>query len=105
VVAIEATLSFAVTTGLFAALFAVLPSAKVRARDALVGGFWTALLFTAGSLLVSAYVGHKAGDSSFGAATSVVLLLLWVHYASHAFFFGAALTATLSKARGSPSLA
>lgn len=91
---VESAIAFGAAAGLFAVIFRVLPSAEVPLRDALVGGFWTAALFTLGSLLVSAYVAHKAGDSTFGAATSVVLLLLWVHYAAHAFFFGAALTAT-----------
>ncbi len=102
---VETVLSFGVTIGLFATIFGVLPTARVPWRDALVGGFWTALLFTVGSLLVSAYVGHKAGDSTFGAATSVVLLLLWLHYAAHAFFFGAALTATRAAGRQVPPVA
>jgi membrane protein len=95
----ESVASFGLTIGLFTTIFGVLPTARVPWRDALVGGFWTAALFTVGSLLVSAYVGRKAGDSTFGAATSVVLLLLWLHYAAHAFFFGAALTATRAAAR------
>jgi membrane protein len=99
----ESVLSFAITTALFAIIFGVLPSTRVPWRDAVVGGFRTAALFTAGSLLVSAYVAHKAADSSFGAATSVVLLLLWLHYAAHAFFFGAALTATRTARRALPA--
>jgi membrane protein len=78
--ALEYVVSFAVTAGLFTALYVVLPSKRVPFKIAAAGGLVTALLFTIGAVLVGAYVGHKGGESPFGAASSLVLLLLWVHY-------------------------
>ena len=98
--AFESVLAFSLAAVLFAVIYAVLPSVRVPWRDAAVGGLWTAAIFTAGSTAVSSYVAHKATDSSFGAASSVVLLLLWVHYAAHAFFFGASLTEARARRRG-----
>lgn len=93
--------SFSITTLLFTLIFQVLPHARVRPRDALRGGLLTALLFTFGSLLVSTYVAHKAAHSAYGAAGSLVMLMLWVHYSAHVFFYGAALTCVVAqKAEG-----
>ena len=95
--ALEYVVSFVVTAGLFTALYAVLPSKRVPFKIAAAGGFVTALLFTLGAVLVGAYVGHKGGQSPFGAASSLVLLLLWVHYSAHAFLYGAAITVVLTE--------
>ena len=83
-------------------LRAVLNLQRTYAQYAQAGS-WNdvAALFTAGSLAVSAYIAHKASDSTFGAATSIVLIVLWVHYAAHAFFYGAALTAARARHEGS----
>ncbi len=94
--------SLAVTAGLFTLIFRFLPHAKVTTKEAFRGGLVTAILLTLGSLLVSAYVAHKAASSAYGAATSLVMLLLYVHYSAHVFFFGAALTCVQQKA--SPAL-
>jgi membrane protein len=92
----EALGAFVITTLLFSLIYQVLPHARVRPRDALRGGLLTALLFTFGSLLVSTYVAHKAANSAYGAAGSVVMLMLWVHYSAHVFFYGAALTCVVA---------
>ena len=89
---LETVGSFAVTTVLFSLIFGILPHARVPALDAVRGGAITALLFTLGSLLVSSYVAHKATDSAYGAASSVIMLMLWVHYSAHVFFYGASIT-------------
>ncbi|HTJ80924.1 MAG TPA: YihY/virulence factor BrkB family protein [Polyangiaceae bacterium] len=98
----EAAISFGATTLIFTAIFKVLPTAKVPLTDAAIGGAITAALFTLGSLLVTAYVAHKAtsSTSAWGQAASVVLLLLWCHYSAHAFFFGAAITGVHARRRG-----
>ncbi len=88
----EVGLSFCVTFVLFALVFKILPARRVASKHAILGGFVTALLFCAGSYGVSAYVAHKAGGSLYGAFAALVMLLLWVHYSAHVFFFGASLT-------------
>jgi membrane protein len=97
--ALEAAISFGATTLIFTAVFKVLPTARVPLTDAAIGGAITAVLFTVGSLLVTAYVAHKS-DSTFGQAASVIMLLLWLHYSAHAFFFGAAITGVHARRRG-----
>lgn len=96
----EIGLSFAVTTMLFAAIFRVLPTKAVPLKDAAIGGLITSLLFTLGAVLTGAYVAHQATTSPFGAASSIVLLLVWVHYSAHSFLFGAAITAARAKRNG-----
>lgn len=96
---LEALGSFAITTVLFSLIFGVLPHARVRLWSALRGGLITASLFTFGSLLVSSYVAHKSTDSPYGAAGSLVMLMLWVHYSAHVFFYGAAIACVLDSDR------
>ena len=92
---LEYAVSFVATSLLFAVMFRVVPSTRIQVRVAAVGGVVTAVLFTFGAALVGGYIAHKAVESVFGAATSVVLLLLWTYYSAHVFFFGAALTHVL----------
>jgi membrane protein len=94
---LEYLVSFVTTAALFSALYIVLPSKRVPLKIAAAGGVATALLFTVGAVLVGAYVGHKGSDSPFGAASSLVLLLLWVHYSAHTFLYGAAITVVLTE--------
>ena len=101
----ELGLSFLTTTLVFAALFWALPSTRVRVRDALRGGLLTAALFTVGALGVGFWVAHKAAESPFGGATSLVVFMLWVHYAAHVFFFGAVLTHELAVRDQTPAMA
>ncbi len=90
--ALEGIASFVTTTALFFIMFRVLPRTKVSSRDALVGSAVTALLFTLGSLAVTAYVTYR-DVSVYGTASAIVMLMLWAHYNAHAFFLGAAFTA------------
>ncbi|HEV7403858.1 MAG TPA: YihY/virulence factor BrkB family protein [Chthoniobacteraceae bacterium] len=85
-------LPFAVETLLFALLFQVLPDAKIRWRCVWLGAGVTALLFELGKAVLSWYLGQASTTSSFGAAGSLVVLLLWVFYASCILFFGAEFT-------------
>ena len=81
--------SLGVTTILFGMLFKVLPDVKIRWADVWRGAFITALLFAIGKYLISKYLTHVAPASTFGAAGSLVLILLWVYYSSLILFFGA----------------
>jgi membrane protein len=95
---VEALASFGVTILLFSLIYWVLPRARVKGTDALVGGVVTAVLFTLGSTIVTAYLAQR--DSSiYGSAAAVVTLMLWVHYNAHAFFLGAAFTAAHAERR------
>lgn len=95
---IEMPVSLLLTALLFAAMFRFLPRARVESRDALLGGLVTSVLFTLGSWAITAYVAHSDA-SVYGAAASIVMLLVWVHYSAQAFFLGAAFTAVSSRRR------
>ncbi len=89
---VNAGLSFAVITVLFAMIFKVLPDVKISWGDVWVGALITALLFTAGKFLLGLYLGRSSTVSAYGAAGSVVLILLWVYYSAQILFFGAEIT-------------
>jgi membrane protein len=85
-------LSLAVITLLFAMMFKFLPDAKIAWRDVWIGAFITALLFTIGKFALGVYLGRSGVASSYGAAGSLIVLLLWVYYSSQIVFFGAEFT-------------
>jgi membrane protein len=89
---LELLLSLVVITVLFAVIFKVLPDAVVDWEDVWVGAAVTAVLFVIGRSLIAVYLAYTAPASTYGAAGSLVLLLLWVYYSSLILFFGAALT-------------
>jgi membrane protein len=91
-VAVNTVVGLAVVTALFALLFRYLPDVELRWRDVWVGAVVTALLFTAGKQLIGLYLGTSATASSYGAAGSVVVLLLWVYYTSQVVLLGAEFT-------------
>jgi membrane protein len=99
--AVNFAASFIVITLLFTLIFKVLPDAKVRWRDVWIGAVFTALLFTVGKHLLGLYLGQASTTSSFGAAGSLVLVLLWVYYSSLILFLGAEFTQVYAKATGS----
>ncbi|WP_338063111.1 YihY/virulence factor BrkB family protein [Wenzhouxiangella limi] len=99
-VSLELALSLTVVSGLFAAMFKILPDVILSWRDVLAGAFITAVLFTLGRSLIAIYLAHGATSSAYGAAGSLVLLLLWVNYSSLILLFGAALTRAHCEARG-----
>lgn len=84
--------SFLVITLLFAMIFKVLPDVKIAWREVWVGSVVTALLFSGGKLLLGMYLGRSSTVSAYGAAGSLVLILLWVYYSAQILFFGAELT-------------
>jgi membrane protein len=84
--------SFAVISLLFALAFKILPDAVIRWRDVWVGAALTALLFVVGKSVIGLYLGRSSTSSSFAAAGSLVVLLIWVYYSAQIFFFGAEIT-------------
>jgi membrane protein len=92
--------SFAVVTLLFAMIFKVLPDVKIRLRDVWVGSVVTAALFVLGKVLLGLYFSRAHVASSYGAAGSIVAMLLWVYYSAQIFFFGAEFTQAYAKSRG-----
>ncbi len=93
-------LSLLVLTGLFAAMFKVLPDAKVRWKDVAVGAAVTALLFMLGKFGLGWYLGSKNMATTYGAAGSLVLILAWVYYSTLIFMFGAEFTQVWAKLYG-----
>ncbi|MDB5478329.1 MAG: ribonuclease [Alphaproteobacteria bacterium] len=85
-------ISFAVISLLFAVIFKYLPDAKVAWRDVWTGAIITAFLFTVGKFAIGLYLGHSAFGSSYGAAGSLVVILVWIYYSSQILFFGAEFT-------------
>jgi membrane protein len=98
---IELGISFGMTTLLISIVYRFLSDAKVRWRDACVGGLFTAVLFTVGKYAIGTYLGLAGIADAFGVAGSIVVLLLWVYYSSQIVFFGAEFTRAFAAARGS----
>ncbi|WP_296224373.1 YihY/virulence factor BrkB family protein [Ralstonia sp. UBA689] len=90
--ALSSVFAFAVVSLLFGTIFKMLPETRVAWRDVALGAVVTALLFTLGKHLIGLYLGNSAVASSYGAAGSVVALMLWIYYSAQIFFFGALVT-------------
>ena len=88
----NALISFLVTTLLFGIIFNVLPDVDIRWRDVWVGAAFTALLFSLGKYLIGLYLGRSALSSTYGAAGSLIVLLVWIYYSSQVFLMGAEFT-------------
>jgi membrane protein len=84
--------SFAVITLLFAMVFKILPDVKIHWGDVWVGAAMTALLFTVGKRLLGLYLGRGSVGSAYGAAGSIIVVLIWVYYSAQILFFGAEVT-------------
>lgn len=93
-------ISIGVNTLLFAMIFKYLPDAEVPWHHVWLGVFVTAVLFSLGKMLIGLYLGNSAVASSFGAAGSMVLLLIWVYYSAQIFFFGAEFTQVYANTYG-----
>jgi len=92
--------SFAVVTLLFAMIFKVLPDVTIKWRHVWIGAVFTSLLFTIGKHFLGLYLGRASTISAYGAAGSLVLILLWVYYSSLILFSGAEFTKAYAKATG-----
>ncbi len=94
-------LSILVLTGVFAVLFKYLPDVKIQWRDVLLGAFATSVLFSLGKTLIGLYLGKASFGSTYGAAGSLVIILVWIYYSSQIFFFGAEFTQVYAASHGS----
>jgi membrane protein len=90
--AVNFALSFALVTGLFAAIYKMMPRARIAWHDVWIGAVVTALLFTVGKFLIGLYLGKSGVTSAFGAAGSLVVLVIWVYYSAQIFLLGAEFT-------------
>jgi membrane protein len=93
--------SFAVFTVLVAMIFKYLPDAVIAWRDVWLGAVITSVLFVGGKYVIGLYLGQAGIGSVFGAAGSVVVFMVWVYYAGLIFFFGAEITRSVARQRGS----
>jgi membrane protein len=84
--------SFALMTGLFAMIYKIVPSVHIQWRDVWVGAAVTSMLFAIGKVLIGLYLGRSGVTSGFGAAGSLVLLMVWVYYSAQIFLIGAEFT-------------
>jgi membrane protein len=92
--------SFIVITFLFALIYKVLPDARVAWRDVWLGAAVTAILFTVGKSLFGLYLGHSTIATSYGAAGSLVIVMLWTYYSALILLFGAEMSFVQAKLRG-----
>jgi membrane protein len=94
-------ISFGLSTLLFGAIYKILPDKKIEWQDVLIGALVTAFLFTVGKLLISLYIGRTAIASSYGAAGSLSVVLLWIYYSTQIFLLGAEFTKVYASHHGS----
>ncbi|MGZ5078734.1 MAG: YihY/virulence factor BrkB family protein [Usitatibacter sp.] len=98
---LSSVISFGVISCLFAVIYKVLPDAPLSWRNVWIGAVFTAGLFSLGKYAIGLYLGNSAVASSFGAAGSIIALLLWVYYSAQVFFLGAEFTRQYALAFGS----
>jgi membrane protein len=92
IIPIYLTLDFVIVTAVFAMIFRILPNAVIRWRDVWTGAVLTAILFLIGKWALGIYLGSGTAASAYGAASSLITLLLWVYYSSQILLFGAEFT-------------
>jgi uncharacterized BrkB/YihY/UPF0761 family membrane protein len=97
----DSLLSYSVISFLFALIYKYLPDLHLEWRDVLPGAVFTAFLFTLGRNLIGIYIGRSAVTSTYGAAGSLVAVLLWVYYSAQIFYLGAELTRAYAQHFGS----
>ncbi len=99
--AVNFIISFAVITFLFAIIYKVVPDAQITWSDVWIGAAVTALLFIAGKFLIGIYLGYSAERSAYGAAGSLVILMIWIYYSTQIFLMGAEFTRVYAERFGS----
>ncbi|SDK13067.1 membrane protein [Methylophilus rhizosphaerae] len=98
---VNVVFSFLLTTGMFAMIYKVMPRASIRWSEVWTGAAITAALFTVGKWLIGIYIGRSAISSSYGAAGSLLALLVWIYYSAQIFLLGAEFTWAYSHFFGS----
>ncbi|MEO7741797.1 MAG: YihY/virulence factor BrkB family protein [Usitatibacter sp.] len=94
--AMELALSFGLATGLFAMIYKLLPSASIAWKDVWVGAAITSILFGVGKWLIGLYIAKSAVASPFGAAGTLIVVIVWIYYSAQIFFLGAEFTRAYS---------
>ncbi|HMG92171.1 MAG TPA: YihY/virulence factor BrkB family protein, partial [Chryseolinea sp.] len=98
--AMNVAFSFGIITIIFALVFKVLPDADVKWRDVWPGAFITTILFSIGKFLIGFYLGNSPFSSAYGAAGSLVIILVWIYYSTIIVLFGAELTSVYTEVIG-----
>jgi membrane protein len=93
-------ITFVAITFLFAIIFKVLPDAKIKWSDVMIGAITTAILFMLGKFAIGFYLGKSKVSTTYGAAGSLVIILLWVYYSAIILYFGAAFTRVYVECKG-----
>jgi len=101
--ALDLVLSLGLTTVLFAMIYKYVPREQIAWGDVWIGGLVTACLFSAGKLLIGLYLGRSSLSSAYGAAGSIMVLLLWIYYSAQIFLLGAEFTHVFTYTFGSRS--
>ena len=94
-------LAFVLVAALFGTIYKVLPSVRIAWRDVTIGAVVTAALFSLGKYVIGVYLGNSGLGSTYGAAGSIILLLVWVYYSAQIFLFGAEFTRSYAHRFGS----
>ena len=102
VTATNVLISLALITAIFAMLFKVLPDATIKWRDVWVGAIVTTFLFTIGKFLIGFYLGNSSVNSAYGAAGSLVIILIWVYYSMQILLFVATVAAAVAEKNNKP---
>jgi membrane protein len=99
--AVNLVITLIVITTLFGIIFKVLPDVKIKWKDVRTGAFFTALLFMLGQYVISLYIKNFANSSAYGAAGSLIVILIWIYYTSAILYIGAEFTQVYAEAIGS----
>lgn len=96
----EYLIFFVISASFFTLLYRIVPNKKLPTKELLFGGVITAILFMLGRLIIVFYIANFAKPTIFGAAGSLVAILIWIYYSSQVFFFGATCTYIYSRKKG-----
>ena len=99
-IGINLFLTFFTITILFAVIFKVLPDARIKWRDVIVGSVTTSVLFMSGKFAIGYYLGSSHISTTYGAAGSLIIILLWVYYSAASLYFGATFTRVFARFKG-----
>lgn len=100
-ITLDAAINFAVISALFGVIFKFLPDVRIRWKDVGAGAFFTAILFMLGRFVIGFYIQTTGQESTYGAAGSIIILLLWVYYTAAILYIGASFTRAYTEFRGS----